>query len=203
MPLGPFVRSVCACGGMNRLLMLGGHPCQSEAVETFGSCERSGQLKGGISVWASPPTSEESIGLQHADPGPHLCACSVPGTSAYPSSYCRPHRPSQRQLCYRNDSLDEDLRLKRVKWFFSLSSPALTASTAWHFPRCLPLGMVRGRFACRLVNKSARGKQELLAQMNWSEAACALLVPQKAYADNRSFVVARGGPRHLGTHSCG
>lgn len=119
------------------------------------------------------------------------------------SSYCRPHGPSQRQLCYRNDSLDEDLRLKGVKWFFSLSSPALTASTAWHFPRCLPLGMVQGRFACRLVNKSARGKQELLAQINWSEAACALLVPQKAYADNRSFVVARGGPRHLGTHSCG
>lgn len=84
MSLGPFVRLVCACGGVNWLQMLGGHPCQSEAAETFGSCERSGRLKGRISVWASPPTSEESIGLQHADPT--VRACSVPGISAHPVS---------------------------------------------------------------------------------------------------------------------
>lgn len=81
MSLGPFVRPVCACG-----MMLGGHPCQSEAVETCGSCERCGCLKGGVSAGASPRTSEDSGSLQRADPAVRACAPALPGTSARPVS---------------------------------------------------------------------------------------------------------------------
>lgn len=80
MSLGPFVRPVCACG-----MMLGGHPCQSEAVETCGSCERCGCLKGGVSAGASLPTPPQRRAAASSVRTPQS-APALPGTSARPVS---------------------------------------------------------------------------------------------------------------------